>query len=317
MFILVPLAMGSIARERERNTWSLLILTRLRPAEIIWQKYVAGLIPALSSVLLLFPMGALCYAVGGLEAVDVHISILLLGIAACQIGALALLCSVICQSSLGALMLTMSAAVLINVLPLSAISPFFLLREIQSGGRVPFAPCFGVMVSALLMVTAARWRVFKTPLPKGRGVLRWLFRILDGWIMRSVPAMASRWGARDERILSRRPVAWRELTRRSLCQVRHLIWITLPVLLLILGYAVWAVTYSPVAPEKTMPWLMGAIWVGSSLLLTLEAATLVTREREDQTLDVLLTTPISASEMVLQKAMALRRRHRDGGRARG
>ena len=92
--LLVPLAMEGVARERERGSWALLSLTKLGPAEIIGEKYIAGVLPALTSVLFLLPMGALCYSVGGLERWDVLLSIVVIGLAVCQIGALGMLCSV-------------------------------------------------------------------------------------------------------------------------------------------------------------------------------------------------------------------------------
>lgn len=307
LLLLVPLATGGIARERERGSWSLLILTRLTPGEIVGQKYLAGLIPALMSVLLLLPMGALCYSVGGLERSDVMWSILVIGLAVCQIGALGMLCSVLCRTSLGAVMLTLLLSAGINFVPSSAVSTFRLLGELQGGDGNPGQGSLGVLASAVILLAGAWCCLNRVSLPAGRTVLRRVLRVADICVERCMPGAKQFGDALSARCLSRRPLAWRELTRRSLCRWSHLMWLTLPALAGIVAFSVWISSHPTWTPQQAMPVLMAVLWVGTLVFVTLEAANMVVREREDQTLDVLLTTPISAAEIVLQKAVALQR----------
>jgi len=54
--LMPALIAGAIAGERERQTWDALVLTRLRPAEIIWGKLLARLFPVALLTLVLAPM---------------------------------------------------------------------------------------------------------------------------------------------------------------------------------------------------------------------------------------------------------------------
>lgn len=57
----------SIAKEREKQTWNALLLSRLTPETILTGKYGAGLISALSPVALFLPLCLLSAAMGGVE----------------------------------------------------------------------------------------------------------------------------------------------------------------------------------------------------------------------------------------------------------
>ena len=58
---------GVITQEKEQRSLELLLLTDLRPSEILLQKYLGHLIPIFTFLLLSLPLLAICYAFGGVS----------------------------------------------------------------------------------------------------------------------------------------------------------------------------------------------------------------------------------------------------------
>src|SRR4030095_8979228 len=58
---------GVITHEKERDSLVLLLLTRMKPWQIVLQKYLGGLVPALTLLLLAMPLVAVAYAYGGVS----------------------------------------------------------------------------------------------------------------------------------------------------------------------------------------------------------------------------------------------------------
>ena len=58
---------GGITYEKERDSLSLLILTGMRPWKIVMEKYLAGLLPMATLLLLALPLGAITMGYGGVS----------------------------------------------------------------------------------------------------------------------------------------------------------------------------------------------------------------------------------------------------------
>jgi ABC-type transport system involved in multi-copper enzyme maturation permease subunit len=99
---LPALMAGSITHEKERDSLALLLLTDLRPWSIVLQKYVGTLVPVLSFLLLSMPITAMAYALGGISAKDLIVNAMVLLLTALQIGALSLMLSAWCRTTVGA-----------------------------------------------------------------------------------------------------------------------------------------------------------------------------------------------------------------------
>ena len=94
IFLFLPALMsGRITQEKERESLALLLLTDLSSAQIVLQKYFAGLVPMLTFLLLGLPLGAVAYAFGGFPPRDLALAAAMLLLACLQVGALALWCS--------------------------------------------------------------------------------------------------------------------------------------------------------------------------------------------------------------------------------
>jgi ABC-type transport system involved in multi-copper enzyme maturation permease subunit len=90
---LPPLMAGAIAQEKERETLGLLFLTDLTPWELILQKYVGRLIPMLTLLFLSLPLLAVAYSLGGVPVGTLYYSAAALFLACLWVGAVALECS--------------------------------------------------------------------------------------------------------------------------------------------------------------------------------------------------------------------------------
>lgn len=90
---LPPLMAGALAQEKERDTLGLLFLTDLTPWELILQKYFGRLIPMLTLLFLSLPLLAVAYSLGGVSIAMLYSSAATLFLTCLWVGALALECS--------------------------------------------------------------------------------------------------------------------------------------------------------------------------------------------------------------------------------
>lgn len=103
------------------------------------------------------------------------------------------------------------------------------------------------------------------------------------------------------------PIAWREAATRASAGGRSMIryailiaGVAAGVVLLIAHEKSWW-GLSPAAPARTQAWLTGLLWIDLAILLLFVAstgATAFTRERESQTMELLLTTPLTSRMIV-------------------
>ncbi len=97
------------------------------------------------------------------------------------------------------------------------------------------------------------------------------------------------------------PIAWRESTKGSRNWVIFLLLLEIPALVL----AVWFARTSN-GDEGYLSAEVFGLWAISALLICVHTASLFTRERSQQTLDLLLTTPLTSAEIVQQKFNGIR-----------
>lgn len=103
------------------------------------------------------------------------------------------------------------------------------------------------------------------------------------------------------------PIAWRETTKKSLGTFRYLfrILVTLEVPVLFLCVFIATSNPNPVVPGAVM--LYWFVWGLVVLLLAVSATSLISGERSHETLDVLLTSPISGKNLLAQKIAGVKR----------
>jgi ABC-type transport system involved in multi-copper enzyme maturation permease subunit len=100
------LSVGAITVEKERNTLTLLFLTRLGPWTIVFEKYLARVVNMLSYLLISLPLFGLAYSLGGITQLEIWAGIWMLILMTAQVGAIAIACSAYFHSTTAAFIWT-------------------------------------------------------------------------------------------------------------------------------------------------------------------------------------------------------------------
>lgn len=333
---LPALMSGSITHEKERDSLVWLLLTELRLWSIVLQKYAGGLVPVLSFLLIAMPCMAVAYAFGGLSWESLLWSSIALLLTAFQIGALSLMLSAWCRTTVGAFIGTYFWTVALYAGPPLAMALWQGLRSAGAfddkvafllvpahilengvavrfqGGNEKFLVLLHValgLASTLIFLSLARFFLVRRAFLPATSVFLRLFRILDR-LMKWANRFAGNFVlVRESATLpDEEPVAWRETSRRALGKTvylfRILMAVEIPVLLIC-----WAAVFTSVQRERCEGLSVLAAVIGAFGVLALgaQSANTIVSERIQQTLEVLLTTPLAAAEIVRQKARALRR----------
>lgn len=103
IYLFMPaITCGVITQEKERNSLTLLLLTRLDPWTIVLEKLLSRLVPMLCFVLLSLPLLAFAYSLGGITPAYFWGGVWMLGATALQAGTLAVFCSAWFRTTVGA-----------------------------------------------------------------------------------------------------------------------------------------------------------------------------------------------------------------------
>jgi len=329
---------GRITQEKERDSLVLLFLTELRPWEIVLQKYVGGLVPMLSFLFLSLPLAGVAYALGGLESVTIFDVALGLLLTVLQVGALALLFSAWCRTTVAALISTYFwGAVFYFAPPLLGRminlqrhgvalnyryaswqdTEYWKLLNPTDGislARSLHAPLWNYLLPSigtiLLCLGLTRWFLVRRAFAPPSHFLPRLFAHIDRW-MKSANRFAGGLVLYREAssLPVTEPVFWRETQRRVLGKAHYLLRllcaIEIPTVLLLMCLLM---VFGDAYETGGMLAFATAVLFGLAvLILSATASNSLISERVGQTLDVLLTTPVSACEIVRQKERALRR----------
>lgn len=332
---------GVIAREVECRSLTQLLLTPMSVWSIVLQKYFGGLVPMLVLLLLASPLCAIAYALGGVTPMDLAFGFGMLVLTAMEVGAVALLASALCRNTTAAFMLTYVLGAVAWIAPTFTgeiaksvgyysawpLRPPDFVAVFFQGSYLSYPlatyspdtshqwwawlgaaalrfmafPLFATVTALIL----ARWRLGRHVGRAGRGKTPWnerwparLIRRSNGWIG------AAPWRG-DRGLPDAEPVAWRDGRRFGLGSnagaLRTALWLCVPTLLLIKFPGV----AEPVPFATAMDWslvLFCALAGLGALAIVGHGAMAFAGERASQTLEVLLVSPVSAREIVLQKS---------------
>ncbi len=326
LYVFLPAIMcGAITQEKERDSLVLLFLTDLRPWEIILQKYLSGLVSMMSFLLLSIPLVAICYTFGGVSTPELTAGIAMLFLGCLQAGALVLMCSTYCRSTAAAFVASYLAGGLLYLGPPLAVYAMHSLNHASSngedwmiatslvprcafadfrGGGIPALPLFlkrcGVIaLSTLLFLGAARYFLKRRAFSPPNQWLLKVFRAIDRGVNRANRLVGGVRVVREaDPFPERNPVRWREVTKKPLGQARYIVRI---------GLAVEAVAILVALTGVNLSAILVSLWCVAFVVLGAMGANAIVSERVQQTLEVLLTTPISGREILLEKVEALRR----------
>ena len=324
MFLPAMMA-GAIAHEKERHSFQLLLATRLTPTEILLQKYVSRLVPMLTFLLLTLPVLGIAYLLGGLESGTVAWSACYLLAHCLQIGAYALLWSTIAQTFVGALIgcylgygiYAVGAVVLTTMTDLDVefvtalVAPFSFMTMTRSpAGIGDVAALLPVVLSTIVFLGMARFFLIRRANPRSRRLVQRFF----AWLDRVMVQLNERW-ARGIVLVKdvastpgRQPVAWREKKRATLGRPQYVVRLTLVIeTVVFLGCLAALMDLTYFDAGEWLAIMLLVLWGCAALTVCVHSVNLFGAERTQRTLDILMSTPLDAREIVRQKMRPLRR----------
>lgn len=346
VFIFQPALMaGVITYEKERESLSLLLLTGMSPAKLLVEKLLAGLLPMATLLLLALPLGAITMAYGGVSPQLLAAGSCVVLSAWLQTGAFALLCSAWCRTTVGAMLCSYLVGAMVFLAPAIAYSlgvRYVLWGANVHGFEIPswlwahwppeaFSRILAEQESAASVLAGnsdALWsRLFSTtwehcsPLIGSAGICWLLARLV---LMRrafapsrerkakAVIHSAKRWfrSLRPAHVDLPKddPVAWRESGRGVLGRRGRFAYLTVMLGAISLAMSVFLLGIYPrtEGPQRLHHFAV-VLGAAAVLVLVVRSVGAMLSERSNQTLDILLTTPLGAAEILREKARALGR----------
>ena len=346
LLLIQPALMATtLTREKERDALGLLLLTRLSPGKILIEKYLAGLFPTATLLLLALPLAAVTMAYGGVSVTLLVASGMVLLATWVMVGAWALFCSAWCRTSLGALLLVyvggaaimLAPAVLYTVLRrdvlfgsdvvgvdvpswLWALWPWEVFNALLAYQRETFSSAVGAGNAAAFAWEAAQ----RCGTLFGAGaILLLLSRLVFVRRALAKPASTRVWAKRARLLLPHRwfwqpsrerdlpgdaPIAWREHSRSILGGGAHFAYSAFLIwgATLALAIALLAM-YPPTRGPERLHRLGIFVACTALFVLVTTSVTSLLNERSNRTLDILFTTPMGIEQLLRQKAQSVGR----------
>jgi ABC-type transport system involved in multi-copper enzyme maturation permease subunit len=325
---LPPLMAGAIAQEKERETLGLLFLTDLTPWELILQKYVGRLIPMLTLLFLSLPLLAVAYSLGGVSAGMLYFSAATLFLTCLWVGALALECSAHEATTFQALVRCWGICLAFAMC--CSIGPFpFLLRFPmaygQPSGLVSFVvPILFAAVGYLLPTWLFLWRakqiVEARAFVQRRNPFGHQFKQLDQYwkdlrkLLRAILRKRDRDAVADAEQIVRQGLgalgderAW-SLGGYLMARMQIPNVLAYPI---IFGVIVLIILASNLILDPksggAFVVVVGGLWILGLLTVPIQSANAVASERMNERLGAILTTPMTAREILDEWLAPVRR----------
>jgi ABC-type transport system involved in multi-copper enzyme maturation permease subunit len=300
IYLFMPIVgCSAITHEKERNSLSLLLLTRLGPTTIVLEKLLSRLVPMFVFLLLAMPLLALTYTLGGVTEFRLWASIAIMSLTAVQVAALTLMCSAYCATTGSAFVASyalsfvslffcsccgLSLGTGAGAFSVDSIGEFVLRTFLVGGSTVVF-----LMLARGFLIS----RAFVVP----HSALGHSLKRLDRFYVTTDAATGGIVLVRHTQSLPLdEPVAWRELAKSSTGSlVRLVLAIEVPLLFLL------TVGVGMGSNSGMFEYIEILLWVIAVVLVVVAATGAMSRERDRQTMDVLLATPLTGREILTQK----------------
>ncbi len=309
IYLLLPATVcGVISSEKEKESLCLLMLTTLTPWQIIIQKLFGRLIPMFAFLFISFPLMAIAFSNGGVTSSHLWSGILLLVLTCLQVGSFSIACSAFFRTTYEAFAASyLCFFLLCYSIPALYAPSLFAWAESRTFGATVAGSMMIVLSICGFLVLARHFLESRAFVP-ARNYLLELFRLLDGIFTDWNNLTGGIVLTHDVDVLpGTQPVAWRETSKKSLGTVRYLFRVLVVLELPLL----W--TFQLIrGPQggtslSSVTVLLYLLWGVAVAMVAVHASGLVSSERSRQTLEVLLTTPISARDIILQKFRGVRR----------
>jgi ABC-type Na+ efflux pump permease subunit len=324
LFFAALSAASAVSQEKDRRTFVLLLLTDMRDYEIVLGKLLGALLPITIQILVTAPVLALLLLLGGIDPEQVLQAVLVLAAAAVAAGSLGGLIALWRERTYQAIALSVLFLVLYICLTqaLGSFSPglqawfdpFVAMETVlepQAGGWNGLAPGYGFVLVMLgwcaLLNGIGIWKLRKWN-PSGEPIMQRETPDAvetDESVMLEKRAKAHAAPGAVRQVWPN-PVLWREI--RTLAYGRRPLLVKFAfglVLALILYFAVSELNRAGGRPAFAAAYGLVPVAVLSLLLISAQAVTSVTSERDGGCLDILLVTDISPNEFVFGKLLAV------------
>lgn len=328
------IACAAITTEKERNTLGLLLLTKLGPWRILFEKLFSRLLPMVTCLLLSVPMLALAYSFGGVGVLELVNATWLLLATCVQVACLTLLCSSFFKSTVAAFIWSYLAQIGIAIgllfvdrLTFSPNQMWGTSYSVSASGYMVFRAAFAqseaglsesvftilwqarrVFTSTILFFLGARYFLIRRASVTSKSYILMFFRKLDKIFVEMNEVTGGIELVKDKGSLPEdAPIAWREVTKKSLGKARYLFRVFLALEIPTVSICMMAVGSGAFGDPTRLAGLCCFLWAVGALIVTIKASTLIASERSSETLDVLLTTPLTAQEILRQKCAGLTR----------
>lgn len=336
IFIFVPLlASGLITSEKERDSLSLLLLTRMRPGSIVLEKLLGRLVPMCYFFFAALPGFALAYSLGGVTPSLLASGVWMLCVTAFQCCAVALLCSTWCRTTVSAFFTTLIVSFLLivgmpllegmDILDIGRVTIASVSAEpagMMAGPYIYFdiseragflATCFlsvPMIMSGIACVVAARFALIPRAFVPKRNLLLNAFAATDRFLRGQLPKAISSRFLRDTSSLPQdRPIHWRETTKSITGSTRYQLYLfaLIEIPLVLMCFAIYAdddwrnPNYYPWRTLEQFALLQFMWWFVATLVVAVKSASLFSLERSHQTFDILMTTPMTTRDVLRQK----------------
>jgi ABC-type transport system involved in multi-copper enzyme maturation permease subunit len=311
ILLLVPsMTASALTQEKERETLALLLLTTISPAEIVLQKFLSRVVTVLSYVMLSFPLLAVAYAYGGVPIMMLSGTCGVLVVTVIYHAAFSIMCSSYFRTTVEALI-----AVYFLQAPISLFAgglvPSLVVRgdggpAVHSAAGLVAFTGVSLFLSLVYLVMATEFLHRRAFVP-ARNVLLQLFQALDRFFNEWNEVTGGVVLIRDGQALPiDQPVAWRETAKKSLGTFRYLVRVLVVIEVPIL-FVSQLVNIDMIRGHAAMTVLYYMLWIASAAMVALHAGNVIAAERSRQTLDVLLSTPLSGKQLLLEKMAGVRR----------
>ncbi|MBM83369.1 MAG: hypothetical protein CMJ78_22645 [Planctomycetaceae bacterium] len=331
-FLLPSMTCAVLTHEKERNTLELLLLTKLGPWIIIFEKMLSRMVPMLVFILLTLPVLGMAYAMGGTDGAHLMTSLYFLVLASLQVCSIAIACSAFAANSSTSFVIThlsIFAVVFgpvlidemrwINIRDEEMLFPPVLFDQSYRTALVRgIEESWVCWVQIILTLGLTRYLLVKRAFAKQTKVGTQILRNLDvvmssiTWPVRRLFALRRNEPVFDEPAQTSLPIydpiSWRDRTKTFLGKRTHRRYMC-GFVLMFLAYIYWEIfdnwLYSGrfrsyrYSEERAAVYFLFLAFVAMTMMV--KATSIITSERSRQTLDVILSTPISNRDFLKQK----------------
>ena len=166
-----------------------------------------------------------------------------------------------------------------------------------------------MLSSAVLFLVLARVVFVPRAFAQPKHLLLRFFRGLDGYFKRANEKFTG--GIElvkdTDRLPGDEPIAWRETTKTSLGTFRYLVRVLLAIEIPVVMVCVLIAIVEASGRLEGASVTLIVLWILTTLMVSVKATSLLSAERSRETLDVLLTTPLTAREILKQKFRGVQR----------